>query len=1484
MYHQRSTRLSKCRFVSIIAAGIFALGGCPGDGGFDDFLRSIEIATGAAPSIREVSPNAGPPEGGSVATIRGRNFEADTGVLFGTKAVSNVRYINESLLEIVVPAGEPGMVDVTVTNGGVAEDTMTGGYAYQTTPAPRPTPVVIDEIIPDVGKALGGEEITIRGSGFEEGMTVMFGGQLGRNTKFIDSTTITSMTPPYPSGLADVSVVLRDRRTATLMDAIRFTGPMKPADQLARVVGAAARDTRAVVVTFSREMSDSALAINSYDISGSESAFLVVTAAEFLNGDRTTVLLTTLTQNADLYTVHVVNVKDVDGDPLAAPDGLLVTPNGPDPSRAMFRGLPPGSVADQIDSDGDGFADWFEMQGWEITVRLVNGATGTAHVTSDPFNPDTDGDGLSDAMENALTLDPRTDDTDADLVPDPDEIELHRSDPADQDTDRDGFSDYLEITGFKTSPILADTDGDQLTDDEEILERNRNPRLSDIPLPQVRIGEMSIDVSETYSFTDETGTETSDSSSYSATFSQADETTYATSSTRSMEATDSFSQGIEAGYGDGSAAGGGFFKVSLGAEQERARGYSYETSTESKQSIQEEFASERASQRSTSERREVSREIESASLSVEVTIVNAGTIAFNVSNLEISARARDAQGRDGFVPLAALEPSSGNNSFNLGPFNSQRGPFVFQNAEIFPNRALDLLRQPRAVLFDVANFDITDELGRNFAFSSEEINDRTAGITIDFGNGEVESYRVATSSTFDPLGRTMGISMREALTDIVGLNEVADDTTSIDPTMPIDLATRDSFGTIAAPATGVQTLTRVRGVQTNLALTTDNRRFWVILSDQDILPTTPFGDIVLKPGATYLLWYVQDNDNDGFFAREEFLAGSSDENPDTDGDGIGDFDEAKVGWEVGIPGNRYRVFSSPAVADTDGDGLDDPSERLLASDPTRRDTDDDGLTDQEEVEGYEIVLFDGDVDPTNNPVIDVVPYSDRAIVEPRSGGDGVVSTAADPSSDDVQAIAVGEMANPGDVIIRPGPDGVLDTMAAGDDVREVGQAIIAERDGTATTMAAGDDEQVVAVGQPVMAGDVIVRAGPDGELQSTPAANEVVRSEHRDLYASDPLMRDTDGDSAFDGREQFLGANPNIRDADSILDSDLDGLTDREEMQGWSVSVNGGAAMTITSDPNRPDTDGDGLPDLLEFTLRSNPRERDSDNDRLSDLAEYDPADPADYYDDDQLMIFEERCALAIGCEFTPAPTPWGTDLLDNDTDDDTRLDGAEALDPWNVTVAGQAAYEVFSDPLAADGDGDTLNDAAELAALTDPNEADTDGDDVLDGAEVTRSITDDNGRTRSSNPLAPDRLILAEYTRAQILDDWDDGDGQNAGEHAWLFQIVVPGDVPRTGASSGGTHYDVSDDNLPNDLPGFTGASGRTNNSVVFVIAVDGSFTFDGEIDEEDPAPNENDVGNFSQSVNVQAASFGLNTVTIDITNNNGDRARVTATYRVYQ
>ena len=81
---------------------------------------------------------------------------------------------------------------------------------------------------------------------------------------------------------------------------------------------------------------------------------------------------------------------------------------------------------------------------------------------TDPIDPDTDADGLSDGEEIALGTAPIDPDTDGDGLTDAEEVILE-TDPLDSDTDGDGLGDGDEIVAG-TNPLDEDSDDDLLTD------------------------------------------------------------------------------------------------------------------------------------------------------------------------------------------------------------------------------------------------------------------------------------------------------------------------------------------------------------------------------------------------------------------------------------------------------------------------------------------------------------------------------------------------------------------------------------------------------------------------------------------------------------------------------------------------------------------------------------------------------------------------------------------------------------------------------------------------------------------------------------------------------------------------------------------------------------------------------------------------------------------------------------------------------------
>ncbi|RMG85046.1 MAG: cadherin repeat domain-containing protein, partial [Bacteroidetes bacterium] len=108
-----------------------------------------------------------------------------------------------------------------------------------------------------------------------------------------------------------------------------------------------------------------------------------------------------------------------------------------------------------------------------------------------------------------------------------------------------------------------------------------------------------------------------------------------------------------------------------------------------------------------------------------------------------------------------------------------------------------------------------------------------------------------------------------------------------------------------------------------------------------------------------------DRDNDGLTNDEEIAIGTDPANPDTDGDGLTDFEE--YAGTDNLPGTGDETDPldacdpnmSAGTCDIDGDGLTNDEEASLGTDPTNPDTDGDGIADGDEVNG----------DPNNNGLV-----------------------------------------------------------------------------------------------------------------------------------------------------------------------------------------------------------------------------------------------------------------------------------------------------------------------------------------------------------------------------------------------------------------------------------------------------------------------------------------------------------------------------------
>lgn len=179
----------------------------------------------------------------------------------------------------------------------------------------------------------------------------------------------------------------------------------------------------------------------------------------------------------------------------------------------------------------------------------------------------------------------------------------------------------------------------------------------------------------------------------------------------------------------------------------------------------------------------------------------------------------------------------------------------------------------------------------------------------------------------------------------------------------------------------------------------------------------------------------------------------------------------------------------------------------------------------------------------------------------------------------------------------------------------------------------------------------------------------------------------------------------------SSSDKDKDGLTKAEELE-------------LGTDPNNPDTDGDGLKDGDEINVyKTDPLNPDSDSDGLKD--------------GEEVFTFQTNPNLA-------------------DTDSDGLRDGDEVnthrTDPKNADSDGDRlndgdeVLKYKTDPLKTDTDFDGLSDFEEVMTYkTNPLKADTDGGSVPDGKEISNK----------TNPLDPTDDIPKKQEPKEVSKEW---------------------------------------------------------------------------------------------------------------------------------
>ena len=502
-------------------------------------------------------------------------------------------------------------------------------------------------------------------------------------------------------------------------------------------------------------------------------------------------------------------------------------------------------------------------------------------------------------------------------------------------------------------------------------------------------------------------------------------------------------------------------------------------------------------------------------------------------------------------------------------------------------------------------------------------------------------------------------------------------------------------------------------------------------------------------------------------------AGSGNAGPDPEVDQ--DEDLLDDHWEV----QHFGDLGAAANGDPDGDGLFNLGEYQAGTDPHVADTDGDGLTDLQEVIGVKVGDREVSVRTWTDDGISITPY-DQVVIEE-------IFVITDPllADTDGDGLVDGVEVSPVWRITRPGVQSESLTLEFFLDPTHPDTDDDGLKDGEEAHGLEMELAQTVETLQ-----DQYDEAGNFLQTVAVASLNLVTAT----VYPS-PFEKDTDGDSLPDQWEVLHHLDPTVGNGNT--DEDNDGLPLYDEYR-WST------------DPFLGDTDGNGLPDGVQFGGV------DSDGDGLPDSWEMfyglpvavDSDDAWEDSDGDWLYNYEE---LLAGTNPTVSDTDgdgfddWleiyvlGTDPLDAsdgwlDTDGDGLSDKEELALGLDPLVAGDFDMDGVSDfnevhlygtnpadgnDVWADTDGDGVSDARELAAGTSSASADSDGDGLSDAWEIghgSNPMDPAEGGLDSDGDRLPDVWENAYWMNPNDpRDAWSDEDGDTL----TAFEEYVAGTDP---------------------------------------------------------------------------------------------------------
>ncbi len=171
-------------------------------------------------ALESVLPASGPAGGGTRVLVRGTGLSQVREVFVGPLPAVVVAGPSDSAVEVLTAPSSPGRQDVAVVTGAGRRIVLPGAFVFGAT-APE-----LVAITPDTGSQAGGTRVSVAGSGFAPGMTVLFDNVVATVLDDTDPARLVVLTPrAFQAGRVDVSVMWPDGLVRTKRQAFGYFDP-----------------------------------------------------------------------------------------------------------------------------------------------------------------------------------------------------------------------------------------------------------------------------------------------------------------------------------------------------------------------------------------------------------------------------------------------------------------------------------------------------------------------------------------------------------------------------------------------------------------------------------------------------------------------------------------------------------------------------------------------------------------------------------------------------------------------------------------------------------------------------------------------------------------------------------------------------------------------------------------------------------------------------------------------------------------------------------------------------------------------------------------------------------------------------------------------------------------------------------------------------------------------------------------------------------